>query len=97
MTGTLGDHICDGRESRHGRELFGRADPGAEGRTCPAVYACRLSQRTRMKEYLEDGHGHLSRSNARGIRSMQNEASEDIGYAKENSRYRPSWLPRVGK
>ena len=90
------NNIDERQTYQYGRIEQGRQDGSITWREGLRL---RAEQRhiARMKEYLEDGHGRLSRSNARGLRAMQNDASGDIGYAKDNGRYRPNWLPRVGK
>src|SRR5450755_4718866 len=97
MSITANANNLDERQTfQYGRIEEGRQDGSITWREGLRL---RAEQRhiARMKEYLEDGHGRLSRSNARAVRSLQNEASEDIAVSKENYRYRPAWLPRVGR
>lgn len=46
-------------------------------------------------QFLSDGH--LSKSERRTLKNMQDEAGEHIYDSKHNSRHRPDWLPRVGR
>jgi|SRR5450755_1117640 hypothetical protein len=97
MSITANANNLDERQTfQYGRIEEGRQDGSITWREGLRL---RAEQRhiARLKDELEDGHGRLSRSNARAIRSLQNDASEDIEVAKENSHYRPSWLPRIGK
>lgn len=41
--------------------------------------------------------GYLSRRERRILREEQNEAAANISDSKHNRRYRPWWLPRVGR
>src|SRR5471030_2824703 len=97
MSITANANSLDERQTfQYGRIEQGRQDGSITWREGLRL---RAEQRhiARLKEELEDRHGHLGRSNARAIRSLQNDASEDIEAAAENAHYRPSWLPRVGK
>ena len=54
-------------------------------------------RRIANKEAAFRSDGHLSKSERRKIRYMQNDASEHIADEKSDARRRPWWLPRVGK
>jgi len=52
--------------------------------------------RIARKEVQFRSDGHLSRSEYRKLREMQNEASEHIAHEKHDGWHRVWWLPRVG-
>ena len=91
---------ADSVQDRQDRQAH-RIEVGRENGSITWLEGLKLRAEQRhvasVADYLRDGDGHYSGGNGLAVKRLQNQASADIQDAKDNNRFRPWFLPRVGR